>query len=156
MATDTEKKIQEEFVALNSHDVDKLLTFFTDDCVYEDVTMGLVNHGKKELKDFFNSMFVMSPDLKFELKSAFGTGDWAGIEWIMTGTYAHGTVPGMPATGKEYSIRGTSIREMRNGKVIRDSDYWNLASFLQQVGILPKNMAPNWFGRFIMRLMMKR
>ena len=39
-------------MAWSVHDVDKLLSLFTDDCVYEDVTLGAVNHGKAELKGF--------------------------------------------------------------------------------------------------------
>ena len=34
----------------SSHNTDALLSLFTEDCVYEDVTFGLVNHGKAELR----------------------------------------------------------------------------------------------------------
>jgi len=33
----------------SSRDPDKVLSLFTDDYVYEDVTFGAINHGKKEL-----------------------------------------------------------------------------------------------------------
>jgi ketosteroid isomerase-like protein len=33
----------------SSHDIDHLLSLFTDDCIYEDVTFGVVNRGKAEL-----------------------------------------------------------------------------------------------------------
>jgi steroid delta-isomerase-like uncharacterized protein len=137
MATDAEKKIKDELAAVNSHDVNKILPFFTDDCVYEDVALGLVSRGKKELNGFFNTVFVDLPDFKLEVKSVFGASDWVGFEWVMTGTFAHSSIPGMPATGKKFSVRGASIRELRNGKVSRNSDYWNLASFMQQVGLMP-------------------
>ncbi|GAC1465857.1 MAG: hypothetical protein PVSMB5_08090 [Ktedonobacteraceae bacterium] len=44
--------------------VDKLVSLFTDDCVYEDVTMGAVNHGKTELKNFYNMIYAAFPALK--------------------------------------------------------------------------------------------
>jgi steroid delta-isomerase-like uncharacterized protein len=137
MATDAEKMVKDLFAVWNSHDVGKILSFFTDDCVYEDVAMGVVNHGKKELETFINSLFVDFPDFKLEGKSAFQAGDWVGGEWVMTGTFAHSSNPAMPATGKKFSARGASISELRKGKIIRNSDYWNLASFLQQVGLMP-------------------
>jgi steroid delta-isomerase-like uncharacterized protein len=137
MASDAEKMMKNSLAAWNSHDVDKILTFFTDDCIYEDVALGVVNHGKKELKAFINSMFVDFPDVKLEGKTAFQAGDWAGVEWVMTGTFAHSSIPGMPATGKKFSIRGASVQELRKGKIRRNSDYWNLASFIQQVGLMP-------------------
>jgi steroid delta-isomerase-like uncharacterized protein len=130
MATYAEKKIKDEVAAVNSHDVNKILTFFMDDCVYEDVALGLISRGKKELIGFFNNVFVDLPDFKLEVKSTFGAGDWVGFEWVMMGTFAHSSIPGIAATGKKFSVRGASIRELRNGKVSRNSDYWNLASLI--------------------------
>jgi steroid delta-isomerase-like uncharacterized protein len=155
MANNIENLLKESVAALNSHDIEKCLSFYTDDCVYEDVALGKVNHGKEELKAFIMSMFVWSSDVKLEVKSIFSAGDWAATEWVMTGTNT-GDIPEMPATGKNFSIRGSSIMQIRGDKVSRQSDYWNEVSYLQQVGILPANVIPNWFGRWMMRLMMKR
>jgi len=136
MATDMEKMAKNYTAAVNSHDVDKILSFFTDDCVYEDVAVGAVNRGKQEVKAFVTGWYVFSRDLKFELTSFFSAGDWAASEWIMSGTHT-GDLPGIPATNKRFSLRGASVIEGRTGRISRNSDYWNLASFLQQVGILP-------------------
>ena len=35
-------------VAWASHDVEKIVSYFMDDCVYEDVAFGVVNRGKEE------------------------------------------------------------------------------------------------------------
>lgn len=101
------------------------------------MAIGKVNRGKKELKDFIVSMCVDFPDFKFEVKSRFFGGDRAAGEWVMSGTFAHSSIPGMPATGKSFSLRGASIFEFRKGKISRHCDYWNMASFLQQVGLMP-------------------
>jgi len=136
MVTDVKRMFEDHNAAWSSYDVEKIASFFTDDCVYEDVAVGVVNRGKQELKAFVTATFTSFPDIKFELKSFFSAGDWAAIEWVMTGTHT-GDLPGMPATGKSFSIRGASVRELRAGKISRNSDYWNLASLLQQIGILP-------------------
>lgn len=81
MGTNTEKMIKDYYGAWNSHDVDGILSYFTDDCVYEDLAFGVINHGKKELKDFFSDAFATMPDLRLELKSLFFSGDWVGHEW---------------------------------------------------------------------------
>ena len=137
MVTDVEKMMKDYTAAWNSHDVEKILSFFTDDVVYEDVAIGKVNRGKKELNDFISSTLVDFPDVKFELKSGFNAGDRGASEWVMSGTFAHSSIPEMPATGKSFSLRGASITELHNDKISRNSDYWNLASFLQQVGLMP-------------------
>ncbi len=54
----------------------------------------------------------------------------------MSGTHK-GDFPGMPATGKRFSIRGVTIIELQGGKIRRNSDYWDAASMMKQVGLLP-------------------
>jgi steroid delta-isomerase-like uncharacterized protein len=122
--------------AWSSHDVDKVLSLYSDDCTYEDLALGRVNRGKAELKAFVMSTYHWSPDVKFEVKSAFNSGEWAASEWVMAGTHT-GTSPQMPATGKKFSIHGASIVQAHKGKISRQSDYWNLAAFLLQVGLMP-------------------
>ncbi len=56
--------------------------------------------------------------------------------FAMTGTQT-GDMPGLPATDRSFSIRGASVGELAGDKIKRKSDYWSLASLLQQLGILP-------------------
>jgi steroid delta-isomerase-like uncharacterized protein len=137
MATDIKKMANECNKAWNSHDVKKIMEFYADDCVYEDVALGIVKHGKKEIVEFTNSMLLDSPDVKFELKSVFGTGDWVGMEYVMSGTHVHSSIPTMPATGKTFSVRIAGIFQLRNGKYSRHSDYYNLVTMLQQLRLMP-------------------
>jgi len=137
MATDAEKMMNDYLAAWNSHDVEKLLTFFTDDAVYECTPMGKVSRGKKEIKDFFSSTFANFPDFKIEMKSGFNAGDQGAGEGVMSGTFANSNIPGMPATGKSFSVPGVGINKFRGGKISRVTNYWNMAAFLQQVGLMP-------------------
>jgi hypothetical protein len=42
------------------------------------------------------------------------------------------------ATGKRFSaVRGSSILELEAGKIRRESDYWDAATLMKQVGLLP-------------------
>ena len=135
MATDIEKMFKDYTVAWNSHDVEKIAAFFTEDGVHEDIAVGSVYRGKNELKAGLSPLFAACPDFKLELKSLFGTTDWVAQEWVMTGTQT-GAFRGLgiPATGKSFSIRGASITKLRGGKIVRNTDYWNLMSMLQQLG----------------------
>ena len=102
--------------AWNNHDVDAVLEFFTDDGVYEDVTVVRVNRGKAEIRVFVEETFAVFP-------------------WTMSGTHEGDTA--IPATHKRFSLRGASGGEFEGDKIKRNSDYWNMAEFLAQVGILP-------------------
>jgi steroid delta-isomerase-like uncharacterized protein len=105
--------------------------------MYEDVTFGVVNRGKPALQAFAESVFASVPDFTIEVTSRFVAGTWAGMEWVMAGTH-HGDLPGMPATGKRFSsIRGATILELQGGKIRRNSDYWDAATAMKHVGLLP-------------------
>jgi ketosteroid isomerase-like protein len=60
------------------------------------------------------------------------------IEWVFSGTDA-----GMFKTGKQFSVRGVSIVTVKNGKISRNVDYYDAATLMKQLGLLPsENSAP--------------
>jgi steroid delta-isomerase-like uncharacterized protein len=120
----------------SAHDVGRLLTLFTEDVVYEDVTMGVRNRGAAEFRAFAEGFLAGFPDVTFELRSSFSDGVNGGAEWIMRGTHT-GDVPGMPATGKRVEVRGASIFDFAGNRIQRCSDYWDMATFLKQLGLMP-------------------
>lgn len=141
MATsDLERMLDDWVIAWSSaehNDPEKVLALFADDCVFEDVTFGVVVRGKEELRRFVSRAFAAVPDFKYGLTSRFAASQWAAIEWVMSGTH-QGDFPGMPGTGKRFSsVRGSSILELAAGKIRRESDYWDAATFMRQVGLLP-------------------
>jgi steroid delta-isomerase-like uncharacterized protein len=119
---------------LSSHDPDRFLSLFIDDCVYEDLALGVVNRGKQELRTFIAGIFSAFPDFHIDLKSQFVTGHWAIMEWAMSGTH-EGDLPGMPATHKRFMVRA-SVAELSGTGIRRISDYWDLATFLKQTGLM--------------------
>ena len=84
MTTTAQRFIEEWAAAWSSPTMrEQLLSLFTDDCVYEDVTMGVVNHGKSEVANFYTLVFAAFPDFKIKLTSHFVADNWAGAEWDM-------------------------------------------------------------------------
>jgi steroid delta-isomerase-like uncharacterized protein len=134
--TTLERVIDEWARHWSSHDLDSLLSLFTDDVVFEDVAQGAVHRGKDGLRAFAERVFAGFPDVTLELTSRFATENRGGGEWVMRGTN-RGEVPGMPTTGKQVDLRGASIFEFADGKIRRYSDYWDMATFLKQLGLMP-------------------
>lgn len=134
--TRIEKAYREGCEAWNMHDVEKTLSYYTDDVVYEDVVAARVMRGKAELKAFLMGCFSDFPDLKIEPKLVFSSGQWAGSEWSMTGTFK-GELMGIKPTGKSFSIKGGSITEFQGNKVKRNTDYYDGVTFLRQIGVMP-------------------
>jgi steroid delta-isomerase-like uncharacterized protein len=116
---------------------DDVLALFADECVFEDVTFGVVARGKDELRAFARRAFAAVPDFRYGVQSSFASNQWAVIEWVMSGTH-RGDFPGIPATGKHFSaVRGSTVLELEASKIRRESDYWDAATFMKQAGLLP-------------------
>jgi steroid delta-isomerase-like uncharacterized protein len=115
--------------------VDNLLDLFTDDVIYEDAALGVVNHGKAELRDFAMNFFISTPDANFQLVSRFVSGNLGSMEWVMSGTDT-GDTPQRPATGNSFTVRGATVVELEGGKIKRNTDYWDTATYLKQLGLL--------------------
>src|SRR5260370_29979162 len=86
-----------------SSDPGRVLTLFADDCVFEDVTFGVVARGKEQLRSFANGAFAAVPDFQYGFINRFARSQWAAIEWVMSGTHK-GDFPRMPAPGKPLSF----------------------------------------------------
>ena len=109
---------------------------FTDNIVYEDVTFGAVNQGKTALRDFATATFGAFADLKFELKPRMVAGDGksGAMEWVWRGRQTK-DFHSLPATNKPFEVRGATVVEFNDGKINRNSDYWDLATYMTQVGL---------------------
>jgi steroid delta-isomerase-like uncharacterized protein len=131
----SEKMFREYFESWNTHDVEKMASFFTEDCVYDNLARGQTYRGKDELKSWAKASFDVIPDFKIDITSLFISVDLVACEWVMTGTLS-GNSPELPATGKSFSVRGATIAQLKDGKIQRNADYWDLATFLRQVGLM--------------------
>ena len=75
-------------------------------------------------------------DFQMDLIGAVADDRRGGAEWRMSGTWT-GEVPGIGhVAGRRFAIRGASVHHFEDGKVLRWTDYWNLATLQEQVTIL--------------------
>jgi steroid delta-isomerase-like uncharacterized protein len=132
-AGDPDAAIAEKWIAAwNSHSPDKMIPLFTADIFYEDVAFGEVSHGSAELRKFAASEFEGVPDLELKLLRANVHGGHGTIEWTFSGTDK-----GVFNTGKKFSVRGVSVIDVRDGKISRNLDFYDTATLMRQVGLLP-------------------
>ena len=129
------KQAEHLVAAWNSFDPGRVVDLLTEDHVYEDVTFAVVCRGAAETRGFFQGAYSAFPDIHFTLTSAAIDAERAALEWTMTGTH-QGDLPGLPATGKPFSVRGSTIFEIAADKICAVRDYWDLATLLRQVGLM--------------------
>ena len=123
---------EQVIAAWNSHDPDKVVAMYADDVVFEDVTLGAVNHGRDALRKFVKFTFDVSPDIHFVLTKSFLQDGNGYMEWTMTGTDV-----GLFKTNKHFDVRGVSVVGEASGKLAWNRDYYDLATVMKQVGVLP-------------------
>lgn len=126
--------------AWNARDVDRIVSFYADDALYEDVTnvgnqWATPWRGRDAIHDAVREMFAALPDLAFEMHAVRTGKDFAVLEWTMTGTHT-GDWPTLPATGRPISVRGVSVLEFAGAAIRRQHDYWDGFRFSSQLGVL--------------------
>jgi steroid delta-isomerase-like uncharacterized protein len=122
--------------AWNSHDGRQVAALMAEDVVYDDLASGVVHRGRDAVQAYVEQTVAFSSDYRFVTVSTQADGNRYAIEWEMLGTNT-GASGGFPATGKPYRIRGASIGELgADGRIAANRDYWNLAAYLIEVGLL--------------------
>ncbi len=133
MSSNNNDSLLEQLIeAENYHDLERMLALMTDDVVIEDVPFGMVMKGKEGVRQGFTAFFNAASDFKVEPKSWVTSDRSFAIEVIFTGTQK-GDLPGLPATGKHFSVRGCSFGEFENGKIKGRRDYWDSATLTRQL-----------------------
>jgi steroid delta-isomerase-like uncharacterized protein len=132
MTNNNDNLLKQLIEAENSHDLERVVALLTDDVVIEDVPFRLVMKGKDGVKQGYAGFLEAAPDFKVEPKSWITNDRSFAVELIYTGTQK-GDLPGLPATGKRFSVRGCSFGELENGKIRGRRDYWDSASLAKQL-----------------------
>ena len=98
--------------AWNRHDVDALMTFMTDDCVFETANgadaWGTRHVGREAVRAAFESAWKNFPDAQWRDGRHFVAGDRGVSEWLFTGTAADGT---------RVEANGVDLFTFRDGKI---------------------------------------
>ena len=107
--------------AFNSHDVDAILSFFTDDCVFDaprgPAPGGQRLVGKEQVRKGFQARFDGIPDIEYADARHWTSGDRGVSEWTIRGTQA---------SGERIEVRGCDLFEFSGGKVSRKDSFWKI------------------------------
>lgn len=109
--------------AFNAHDLDRIMMFFSDDCVLEmpkgSEPWGTRFEGKRNVHAALTTRFAGLPDVHYGngehfVDSAANTGI---SKWILTGTTREGS---------KMELHGCDFYTFHNGKVTRKDSYWKI------------------------------
>ena len=90
--------------------------------------------GREAIMQRKSAGFASMPDLNFAITRRIVQGDQLTVEWVASGTH-QSDYPGLPATGRRFSIPGVTVVVRKNGKIIRESLYYDMAEVHRQLGL---------------------
>lgn len=134
MQETTEKLLENYYAAFNRADWQGFLAMLTEDVVH-DVNQGTRESGRTAFAAFMERMNRSYSEQITDLAIMVGQGgSRAAVEFVVRGKYLK-TDEGLPeARGQTYTLPGGAFFDIREGKVARVSNYYNLQDWLKQVG----------------------
>lgn len=116
---DLERLLIEHTDAWNSHDIERLMSLFADDCVFEasggPEPCGRRFAGRAEVTDVFAAVFASMPDANWGDGRHSVLSDDDGVsEWRLTGTMADGS---------PLDVFGCDFITARDGKIVRKNSF---------------------------------
>lgn len=123
--------------AWNSHDLEKVLRFYSPNYVADDVGQAFLLRGHEGVRAMLETYWQAFPDLEFTVTDAVAQEARLAIVWMAEGTH-RGTIMNIPPTGHRVEVRGVSIIDVENGLVVRGQYIWDLAGMLRHMGLLPQ------------------
>ena len=107
--------------AFNRHDLDAIMSFFADECVFY-MPRGVGPRGDKyvgktDVRAGLARRFAGIPNVHYGEDAHWVGGDFGVSEWTLTGTRV---------SGEHIRVRGVDLLEFANGKITRKDSFWKI------------------------------
>ena len=112
------KLLQQYSDAWNAHDIDRIMEFMTDDCIFEPgggaESYGSRVEGFDAVRERFIEVWTEIPDVRFENAIHFCDGSHGCSEWTIVGTRSN---------GDSIEVDGCDLFTFENGKIKSKRSY---------------------------------
>lgn len=114
----TIERLEAFCAAWNRHDIDGLMSFMTDDCVFESSAgpdaCGTRYAGREAVRRGYMGAWEAVPDAQWSVARHFISGDRGLSEWIFTGTHSD---------GRRIEVTGCDVFTFRGDKIVVKNSY---------------------------------
>ncbi len=122
MCADDADALTRLLAAFNAHDLDRIMSFFSDDCVLEtprgEHPWGTRFEGPAAVREGLAQRFRGLPDVQYAEDEHWVCGDRGVSRWLLTGTTHE---------GEQVRVRGCDLFDLDDdGRIRRKDSYWKI------------------------------
>ena len=127
------KQHNDHLIHQSTGNVQQLQHDYHEDAIVEDSMFPHPFVGRQAIMNRKSAGFAAMPDMKITVTNRIVRGDQLTVEWVASGTH-QADYPGLPATGRKFSIPGVTVVVRKNGKILRESLYYDMTEVQRQLG----------------------
>jgi steroid delta-isomerase-like uncharacterized protein len=117
----------------NNHNMSAFEKYYAADFIDHTATGDM---NLEQVKGICQAYFTACPDLNITIDLIVAEGDKVTKVWTSSGTH-NGEFMGIPATGKQITIKGIEVFRIADGKIVEVWASMDNLGMLQQLGAIP-------------------
>ena len=106
---------------------------YAENAIVEDSMHSKPFIGRAAIMERKNIITSAASEAKITITNRIVTGNQVTAEWIATGVHT-GDLPGLPASGRPFSIHGVTVVIRHEGKIVREALYYDVNKLYRQLG----------------------
>ena len=133
--------LQKQLDALNKHDIATFASYYRQDASVFDPSYPEPLQGQDAVRQDFSEFITAFPDLRMAIDRVVEDDDTTAYEIRMSGTHTGPLVSPageIPATNRKIDVKGGVFTKFdKDGRIVEERRYYDLAGMLGQLGIAP-------------------
>lgn len=117
-----------------ARDFDVILATFVEDCYLDTVPLGLRSEGRLAARAAYEGYFTAFPDLSPD-DEGYAFDENTLVTWGTLRGTSGGDWLGVPPSGGSFSVRFVNIAPCRDGLMVGESIYFDLATLCEQASL---------------------
>ena len=131
-AVDHMQRHNEHLANQSQGNLDQLYNDYAEHAVVEDSMYPHPFVGRAAIMSRKSAGMSAIPGLNINVTNRIARGNQLTVEWVASGTHS-GDYPGLVASGRSFSIPGVTVVVRQNGKIVRESLYYDMNEVRQQL-----------------------
>jgi steroid delta-isomerase-like uncharacterized protein len=132
-AVDHLQRHDEHLAHQSQGDIDQLHNDYAEHAIVEDSLHPYPFVGREAIIARKRAGMAAIPGVKIGVTKRIVRGNELIVEWVASGKHT-GDFPGLSATGRLFSIPGVTVVVRQNGKIVRESLYYDIGEVYRQLG----------------------